>query len=137
MRYLALIYGDETAWADLPEQEQQAVYAQYRAFSEAAGEKLVGGAETAASNTATTVRVRDGETAVSDGPFAETKEQLGGFFVFECESDDEALELAKRIPGLDRGGTVVVRRRTRRRPTHEIPDAPHNPKAKQSKPGSA
>ena len=108
MRFLALIYGDERAWADLPEEEQKAVYAQYRTFAEAAGDKLVDGAETAASNTATTVRVRDGQTAVTDGPFAETREQLGGFFVFECGSEADALELAKRIPGLDRGGTVVV-----------------------------
>lgn len=108
MRYLALIYGDERAWADLPEQEQQAVYSEYRAFAETAGDKLVDGAETAASNAATTVRVRDGQTAVTDRPFAETREQLGGFFVFECGSEAEALELAKRIPGLDRGGIVVV-----------------------------
>ena len=109
MKYLALIYGDESAWADLSEQEQQAVYAQYRDFAQSAGDKLVDGAETAGSNTATTVRVRDGEIAVTDGPYAESKEQLGGFFVFECDSADEALALAKQIPGLDRGGAVVVR----------------------------
>jgi hypothetical protein len=109
MKYLALIYGDEGAWADLSEQEQQAVYARYRDFTQSVGDKLVEGAETAASNTATTVRVRDGETAVTDGPFAESKEQLGGFFVFECESADEALALAKQIPALDSGGAVVVR----------------------------
>lgn len=108
MRFLALIYGDERAWAELTKDEQQAVYADYRAFAEAAGEKLVDGAETAASNAATTIRVRDGQTAVTDGPFAETREQLGGFFVFECASKDEALGLAKRIPGLDRGARVVV-----------------------------
>jgi len=108
VRFLALIYGDERAWAELPEHEQQAVYADYRAFAEAAGEELVDGAETAASNAATTVRVRDGQTAVTDGPFAETREQLGGFFVFECGSEGEALALAKRVPGLDRGAVVVV-----------------------------
>ncbi len=109
MKYLALIYGDEGAWADLSEQEQQAVYARYRDFQQSIGDKLVSGAETAPSNTATTVRVRDGETSVTDGPFAESKEQLGGFFVFECESADEALALAKQIPALDRSGAVVVR----------------------------
>jgi hypothetical protein len=109
MKYLALIYGDESAWADLSEQEQQAEYARYRDFAASAGDKVVGGAETAASNTATTVRVRNGETAVTDGPYAETKEQLGGFFVFECDTADEALALAKQIPAVDRGGTVVVR----------------------------
>jgi hypothetical protein len=109
MKYLALIYGDEGAWTDLSEQEQQAVYARYRDFAQSVGDKLVDGAETAASNTATTVRVRNGETAVTDGPFAESKEQLGGFFVFECASADEALALAKQIPALDSGGAVVVR----------------------------
>lgn len=108
MKYLALIYGSEGAWGALPDAEKQTVYAQYRAFSDAAGDRLVDGAETAASSAATTVRVRDGETAVNDGPYAETKEQLGGFFVFECASVDEAVELAKQIPGLDRG-TVEVR----------------------------
>ena len=108
MKYLALIYGDERAWAELPEAEQQATYAQYRAFAEAAGERLVDGAETAASSAATTIRVRNGKTSVTDGPFAETREQLGGFFVFECGTEDEALELAKRIPGVERGATIVV-----------------------------
>ncbi len=108
MRYLALIYGDEGAWESSSEQEKKAMYAEYNAFAQAVGEQLVDGAETAASNTATTVRVRDGKTNVSDGPLAESKEQLGGFFVFECGSEDEALELAKRIPGLDRGAVVVV-----------------------------
>ena len=108
MKYLALIYGDERAWADLPEADQRAVKAQYRAFAEATGDRLVDGAETAASSAATTIRVRDGQTSVTDGPFAETREQLGGFFVFECGSEDEALELAKRIPGVERGATVVV-----------------------------
>jgi hypothetical protein len=109
MKYLALIYGDESAWADLSEQEQQAVHAKYRDFAASVGGKLVGGAETAASNTATTVRVRDGEVGVTDGPFAESKEQLGGFFVFDCDSADEAVALAQQIPALDRGGAVVVR----------------------------
>jgi hypothetical protein len=108
MKYLALIYGDENAWAALSEQEQQAVYGQHRAFFEAAGDKIVDGAEAAASNTATTVRLRDGRTQVTDGPYAESKEQLGGFYVFECGSESEALELAKQIPGLDRGAVVVV-----------------------------
>jgi hypothetical protein len=108
MKYLALIYGDERAWAQLPEQEQQAVYAQHRAYFESAGDKIVEGAETAPSSAATTVRRRDGQTQVTDGPYAESKEQLGGFYVFECGSESEALELAKRIPGLDRGAVVVV-----------------------------
>lgn len=107
MRYLALIYGQEGDWDALSDAEKQSVYAEYRAFSNAAGDRLVDGAETAPSTAATTVRVRDGETSVSDGPYAVTKEQLGGFFVFECDTLDEAVELAKRIPGLDRGAVEV------------------------------
>jgi hypothetical protein len=108
MRYLALIYGDEQAWDAMSEQEQQDVYEQHRLFHERAGDKIVKGAETAASNTATTVRRRNGQTEVTDGPFAESKEQLGGFYVFECGSEGEALELAKQVPGFDRGVVVVV-----------------------------
>ena len=107
MKYLALIYGEEGAWDALSDDERQAVYAEYRAFSEAASDKLVDGAETAPSTAATTVRVRDGQTSVSDGPFAETKEQLGGFFVLDCDSLDDAVALAKKIPGLDRGAVEV------------------------------
>ena len=108
MKYLALVYGDESAWEAMSEEQRQAVYAEHRAFHETVGAKIVAGAETAASNAATTVRRRDGQTQVTDGPFAESKEQLGGFYVFECESEDEALELGKQIPGLGRGVVVVV-----------------------------
>jgi hypothetical protein len=108
VKYLALIYGDEHAWDAMTEQEQQAVYEQHRKFHETAGDKIVTGAETAASNAATTVRRRDGQTQVTDGPFAESKEQLGGFYVFECGSESEALALAKQVPGFDRGVVVVV-----------------------------
>lgn len=108
MKFLALIYGDESAWAALSEREQQAVYAQHRAFFEGAGDRIVEGSETAASNSATTVRLRNGQTQVTDGPYAESKEQLGGFYVFDVGSESEALELAKKIPGIDRGAVVVV-----------------------------
>jgi hypothetical protein len=103
MKVLALIYGDEERWASFDEGEREAVYAKYLAFGEAAGEKVVGGAELSPTRTATTVRVREGKTIVSDGPFAETKEQLGGFYVFECQSLDEAEELAAQIPGAATG----------------------------------
>ena len=108
MKYLALIYADERDWDALSEEEQQAVYEQHRVFHEAAGDKIVKGGETAASNAATTVRRRNGQTEVTDGPFAESKEQLGGFYVFECDSESAALELAKQVPGFDRGVVVVV-----------------------------
>lgn len=112
MKVLALIYGDEERWASFDEEEREAVYAKYRAFGDAAGDKVVGGAELAPTRTATTVRVRNGETIVSDGPFAETKEQLGGFYVFECNNLSEAEELAAEIPGAATG-TIELR------PAHE------------------
>jgi hypothetical protein len=107
VKYLALIYGEEGAWDALSDADKQSVYGQYRTFIQAAGDKLVDGAETAASTAATTVRVRDGQTEVNDGPYTETKEQLGGFFVFDCDSFDEAVALAKQIPGLDRGAVEI------------------------------
>jgi hypothetical protein len=112
MKVLALIYGDEKRWDSFGAQEREAVYAKYRAFGESAGDKVIGGAELAPTRTATTVRVRDGETIVSDGPFAETKEQLGGFYVFECSDLGEAEHLAAQIPGAATG-TIELR------PAHE------------------
>jgi len=103
MKVLALIYGDEARWESASEEDRNAVLAQYRAFGESADGKIVGGAELEPTRTATTVRVRNGETIVSDGPFAETKEQLGGFYLFEVESLDEAAELAAGIPGAATG----------------------------------
>jgi hypothetical protein len=106
VKYLALIYSSDDAWAALPDDERNAVYAEYRAFSE--GPKVLAGGELQAASTATTVRVREGDTTVSDGPFAETKEQLGGYFVLDCDSIDEAVELAARIPAA-RNGVIEVR----------------------------
>jgi hypothetical protein len=103
VKVLALIYGDESRWDSLGEEERQAVYARYRAFGESAGDKVLDGAELAATRSATTVRVRDGETIVTDGPFAETKEALGGFYLLECADLDEAAELAAQIPGAATG----------------------------------
>ena len=107
MKVMALIYGDEKTWEGAGDDERKAVYGRYRAFGESAGEKVVGGAELASTSAATTVRVRDGETIVTDGPFAETKEQLGGFYVLECGSLDEAVELAQRIPLADKGSVEI------------------------------
>jgi hypothetical protein len=107
MKYLALIYGDENAWEALSDAERKEVYERYRAFSAEAAGKIVAGAETAPTATATTVRVRNGETLVTDGPFEPLDEPLGGFYVFECESMEEALGLAKRIPGAATGAVEV------------------------------
>ena len=109
MRYLALIHSDEQAWAALPDEAQQAIYARYRAFvddTQAAG-KLVEGHELKPTSTATTVRVVDGRTVVTDGPFAELREQIAGYFVLDCDSFDEALGLAARIPGAAHGAVEV------------------------------
>jgi hypothetical protein len=107
VKYLALIYADEQAWDALDDAERQAIYERYRAFASGAGGKVADGAELASASSATTVRVRGAETLVSDGPFAETKEALGGYYVLECESMDEAVELAAKIPGADHGAVEV------------------------------
>jgi hypothetical protein len=103
VKVMALIYGDEARWESLGEDERQAVYARYRAFGERSGNKVLDGAELASTRSATTVRVRDGETVVTDGPFAETKEVLGGFYLLDCSDLDEAAELAAQIPGAATG----------------------------------
>jgi hypothetical protein len=103
VKVLALIYGDESRWEGLGEQEREEVYNRYRAFAAVAAAKIVDGAELAPTSAATTVRVRDGETVVTDGPFAETKEALGGFFLLDCADVDEAAEVAAQIPGAATG----------------------------------
>lgn len=109
MRYIALIHADEAAWAGLEEAERARVYGDYRAFAEEGRRAgvVVGGQELRPVRSATTVRVRDGQTAVSDGPYAETKEALGGFFVLACGSLEEAVEWAARIPGAAHGAVEV------------------------------
>jgi hypothetical protein len=107
MKVMALIYGDESRWDAASEAEREAMYERYRAFGQSADGKVLDGAELAPTRSATTVRVRDGETIVTDGPYAETKEQLGGFYLLEVESLDEAAELAAQIPGAATGAIEV------------------------------
>lgn len=110
MRYLLLIYQTEASMSDSTEEDQQAVLAEYLAFNEAtqaAGQYIAGDALQPV-DTATTVRVRDGKALVTDGPFAETKEQLGGYYLVEAKDLDEALEIAARIPAA-RDGSIEVR----------------------------
>lgn len=110
MKYMCLIYDDEAAWDKLSESDRQAIYAQYRAFGEEirkAGQ-FIAGSELAPANTATTVRVRNGKTQTTDGPFAETREQLGGYYLIEAKDLDEAVAVAARIPSA-RSGSVEVR----------------------------
>jgi hypothetical protein len=106
VQYLAVIHADEAAWDGLPAAERDTVLEEYTAFSNEP--VVVGGAELRPTATATTVRVRGGETLVTDGPFADLKEALGGYFLLECGSIDEACEWAAKIPAA-RHGAVEVR----------------------------
>ena len=107
MRYICLIYTDESMEAT--EAEQQAVMGAYWAFTEAVNKAGVnkGGDALMPTSMATTVRVRDGKTVTTDGPFAETKEQLGGYYMLECANLDEAIEWAAKIPGAAFGSIEV------------------------------
>lgn len=109
MQYLIQIYAGETtpAWEALSESEQEAVTQEYWAISSAPG--VVGGAQLQPAATATTVRVQEGRTLTTDGPFAETKEALGGYYLLEASDLDAAIELAARIPAARLGGAVEVR----------------------------
>jgi hypothetical protein len=97
VKVLVLIYGDEEKWDALTPEEAEDVHTHHRAFAAVAAAKLVNGAELAATQTATTVRVRDGQTVVTDGPFAETKEVLGGFYLLDCNDLEEAAELSSQL----------------------------------------
>ncbi len=110
MRYALLICLDESAQAAVSPEEAAASFGEYVAFGNEMTERgvLLGGERLRPTTDATTVRVRDGETLTSDGPFAETKEQMGGFYLVDCKDLDEAIEVASRIPGA-RFGSIEVR----------------------------
>lgn len=111
MKYACLIYGDESDPVATPDPTSEAfaaMMAGYAAFSEEFSSKIHGGEPLEPISTATCVRVRDGETMTTDGPFAETKEQLGGFYVVEADDLDEAIAIASKIPHAAMG-TVEVR----------------------------
>jgi hypothetical protein len=114
MKYMLLIHqGDSPTprepdeWAKLTEDEQKAVYADYQAINQTAG--VTPGLQLDAPETATTVRVEDGKTLTTDGPFAELKEAIGGYLLFEADDIDGAIELASRIPAARLGGAIEVR----------------------------
>ena len=107
MKYALLIYDEPGSHEALPEAERAAVYGEYMALS--ADARCVGGAQLQPVETATTVEVRDGGALMTDGPFADTKEVFGGYYVFDVPNLDEALELAARIPAARLGGKVEVR----------------------------
>jgi hypothetical protein len=108
--YMILIYGDESAWASLPPEQAEAGFQAYMEFNRdlAASGKLRAGAQLQPSFTGTTLRGTGGTVAVHDGPFAESKEQLGGYYIVACESREEAIAWASRCPAVY-GGAVEVR----------------------------
>ena len=113
MEYVMLIYQGATplpgtdAFNALSQDEQKAIYADYRALNETPG--MTPGLPMGLPENATTVRVEDGKTLTTDGPFVTTKEALGGYFVFEADDLDAAIELASRIPAARLGGAIEIR----------------------------
>ncbi len=110
MKYLCLIYSDETVWPKLPQAEVDDMMAQYRAFSEDIKQSghYIGGYRLHPPDAATTVRVRNGKLSTTDGPYAETKEQLGGYYMIEAKDLNDAIQVASKIPGA-RYGSIEVR----------------------------
>ena len=110
MKYLCLIYDEEKKLAEMPKSEADAFMGEYFAFTEDIRRKgqLVAGEALQGVDTATTVRIRNGKLSTTDGPFAETKEQLGGFYLVEARDLNEAIQVASRIPSA-RIGSIEVR----------------------------
>jgi hypothetical protein len=113
MKYMLLIHQGTSPtprtpdWDTLSEDEQKAVYADYQAINQTPG--VTPGVQMQDPETATTVRVEDGKTLTTDGPFVEIKEAIGGYFLFEADDLDAAIELAARIPAARMGGAIEVR----------------------------
>jgi hypothetical protein len=109
VKVMALIYGDASVWDAYSTEEREAVYERYRTFANEAREAgvMAGGEELASPTDATTVRIRGDETVVTDGPYAEVREALGGLFVLDVPSMEEALDWAARIPGAEHGAVEV------------------------------
>ena len=110
MKYLCLIYENEQAWAATPQSEADAIMREYFAFGDdyTRSGHVLGGNALQPTHTATTVRVRNGKTSTTDGPFAETREQLGGFYLLEAKDLNEAIQIAAKIPAA-RTGCIEVR----------------------------
>ena len=110
MKYMLLIHDSEKVWGALSQDEQQQIMADYRRFSDeikATGQYLAG-SQLQPTSTATSVRVRNGKRLVTDGPFAETREQLGGYYLVDAKDLDEAIGLAERLPSA-KLGTIEIR----------------------------
>lgn len=110
MKYMLLIYDEEQAFGKMSQAEMGKLIGEYRQFGQAiqASGQYLAGAQLQPTTTATAVRVRDGKRLVTDGPFAETREQLGGYYLIEAKDLDEAIGIAARVPSA-RIGTIEVR----------------------------
>jgi hypothetical protein len=109
MKYILLIYGDERTWEAMSPAEMEKTYEAHRAYGaamEAAG-VIRGGAELKPTSTATTIRFDGGKPRTLDGPFAETKEQLGGYYLIEVDDLEQAIEWAEKMPGMTSGSVEV------------------------------
>ena len=111
MQYLLMCCFDETKWEQIPEAQRDKVMKEYHALLQdlAKSGHLQAGAKLRPSTAAITVRRKNGKAAMTDGPFAETKEQLGGYHLIECKDLDEAIAIANRIPTLPFGGAIEIR----------------------------
>ena len=109
MKYLCLIYESEGSWAKMSKEEGDRIMGEYYAFTDDIKKSghLVAGDALQPTSTATTVRVRSGKLGTTDGPFAETKEQLGGYYLVEAKDLNEAIQVASRIPGAKTGSVEV------------------------------
>jgi len=109
MEYIVLIYGDEKAWNRMPKSQIEQVYAAYRKYTEELQKAGVmkGGSELKPTTTATTVRVRNGKRQVTDGPFSETKEQLGGYYLIDVPNLEAALDWAAKVPSAQEGSIEI------------------------------
>ena len=110
MKYLCLIYDDESKWGTMPQAEAEAMMGEYFAFTEGIKQSghYIGGEALQPTQTATSVRVRSGKISTTDGPFAETKEQLGGYYLINAKDLNVAIQVASKIPS-SRSGTIEIR----------------------------
>ena len=109
MRYMMLIYTDETAEARRTAEQTAAMMTEYGAFTNEVRQRgnFLNGDALQPTTTATTIRIQNGKSVTTDGPFAETKEQLGGFYILDCQDLDEAIELAAKIPAAKEGSIEI------------------------------
>jgi hypothetical protein len=107
VKYMLLVYDNPANWTDITEEQMKGLHVEYAAVS--SDPATVDSAQLAPVDTAKTVRIKNGETLTTDGPFAETKEQLGGYYLVEADSIDDAVKIGARIPSARLGGSIEVR----------------------------